>query len=861
MKRRSLCGKRVLAVILAAALCMNSTVTVLAEPDSQTENNLDSPKIEVKSGETAHEEKIEKDSASSTDGTSAVDVSMDNGDEVTVEIKGDVTVSGGSEEQASEPNYEAAVSAVAGYADNPDNQSSEAIVSVGGNVSFDTDRDDIYPVGIDATAFDDDCSTVLAGNVEVESTSQSQNNAVGISSTAVGGNSYVGVRDVNVKAGGTIDGISANSSGGHAEAAAENVKASSSSRDAVGVYAAGSAYGITVVSVEGDIYTEGNTHAIGVQSVAGSGAYYDTSNQYVPASDGGSSVEVSGGVTARAGDGDGIASGISVINHGGFSSVGVRGPVTAEGKNTYPAVYGNAEYDAVGIDILYASDNTENDIGSETIVNSGTIDAHSDNRSAYGINLSNNISNGAQVEIYVDGDVKAASGGDYTAGIYGRTGTGGSASINVSGDVTGTASGGNYSGGVVIDNSMGNLEVEINGSVRQISKDGGQGILISQENADATKDATISIHVGKDVISGDKAVLITKASESNKMELQVQGTVSGENHNFVLEGAGSTENLDITVWKVDTSDEKAVVENRVNTSYVRNEEAEKKINYIIKVDESSDYKINLNGTTKNDNGLEVAHEGDRVYLNVNIPDGYTAEFYDINKNRSYDIVPNGYGGAYLVVPRGGGVQVGVTLTKIKAETEASGNTENHQPASTYTPSESDDDSSYDSSAQVSAEPKTSDNGNNGSDISNDAATAAIMSMQIHVTDLAGGDKVLNVGDVLRIVDTLTAINNFTAANAGIRGTENVMGAGIVSFGNMFADSINATVEVPVAANVSAGQTYTVVFSDGTSIEVPCTMAGVLSIPFNKNAEGLTYMIYGPQMNPAMFIGMQPGAGF
>ena len=75
MKRRSLCGKRVLAVILAAALCMNSTVKVLAEPDNQTENNLDSSKIEVNSGETAHEEKIEKDSASSTDGTSAVDVS------------------------------------------------------------------------------------------------------------------------------------------------------------------------------------------------------------------------------------------------------------------------------------------------------------------------------------------------------------------------------------------------------------------------------------------------------------------------------------------------------------------------------------------------------------------------------------------------------------------------------------------------------------------------------------------------------------------------------------------------------------------------------------------------------------------
>ena len=124
------------------------------------------------------------------------------------------------------------------------------------------------------------------------------------------------------------------------------------------------------------------------------------------------------------------------------------------------------------------------------------------------------------------------------------------------------------------------------------------------------------------------------------MSLEVQGTVSGGEHNIVLVGESKTENLDITVWKVDISDSKNVVETEKTeivdkeevTKYTRNEEAEKKINYIIKVDQPTDYKINLEGTTRNAHDLDLAHEGDKVYLNVDIPQGYNVEFYDINKD-------------------------------------------------------------------------------------------------------------------------------------------------------------------------------------------------------------------------------------
>ncbi|MCR5007210.1 MAG: hypothetical protein K6A76_01350, partial [Oribacterium sp.] len=125
----------------------------------------------------------------------------------------------------------------------------------------------------------------------------------------------------------------------------------------------------------------------------------------------------------------------------------------------------------------------------------------------------------------------------------------------------------------------------------------------------------------------------------------------------------------------------------------------------------------------------------------------------------------------------------------------------------------------------------------------------------------GPDMFVNVADVFTPVDTITAMNSFTGTDRASINTNNVMGAGIVDFKNMFVNASSNTVEVPVPANVIANQSYTVMFSDGTSMVVPCAMNGVLSIPFSKTAEGLTYIICGIQLDPSMFIGMPQATGW
>lgn len=813
MKRRNLCRKRILAIILTAALCMTRMVTVMADS------------VVAVSGDAQHEpekEKIERDSADTSDGTPAVYVSMQGGDEVTVTIKEDAAVEGDSDGQ----KYVAGVSALASGTDAGTGNTSKASVDIGGDVKVDSGSfpsvGDEVAVGVDSSAEDKAVTDVSAGNVDVKSTI----NAVGVNASAQSGaSSEADVKSVTVASQLNADGVGAGAfdQGGTGVKVHGDISAASAFGDALGINAVSQSDGVTGVTVEGDVTARAAEYATGIFSQTGNAAYLDTDSKLVPASDGLTVVEVLGGVTSEASDG--IASGISVATHGGTNIVTVMDTVTVTGKNDDNSS-NQLNYDAVGIEILKSSDETANDSGSLTLVSTGTVDVHSYNRQAYGIRLGSDvIENDGKVGILVEGDVKAGAENQVGAGIYGDIGEGGNAYINVTGDVIGS---GASSVGIGISNSKGNLDIQVDGSVIQESQQGGQAIVIYEENSQDSQAAGIRISIGEDIIADGSAVVVTKTQDTSRMDLEVQGTVSGGEHNLVLQGEGSTQNLNITVWKVDTSDNKPVAESMVfnqNTNgyeYSRNEDAEKKINYIIRVDQPADYKINLDGTARTDNGLEVAREGDTVYLNVDIPEGYKVEFFDINHNDSYSFVPNGYGGAYLFVPRGGGVQVGVTLTKIEKEKEKEKSGEGKE------------DSDYD---------KTE-----GSDISdrNDYIEIPedIRALQIHVLDFTGVDRVLSVGDVLQLVDTLTAINNFAAAGTSTLGTENIMGAGVVSFNNLFSGSVTDTVDVPVSANVYIGQLYTVIFSDGTSVQVQCSMDGILNIPFTKNAEGLTYIIYG-----------------
>ncbi len=74
---------------------------------------------------------------------------------------------------------------------------------------------------------------------------------------------------------------------------------------------------------------------------------------------------------------------------------------------------------------------------------------------------------------------------------------------------------------------------------------------------------------------------------------------------------------------------------------------------------------------------------------------------------------------------------------------------------------------------------------------------------------------------------------------------------MLNFSNMFLTSATDNVEVPVASNVVHGYTYRVALSNGTSIDVMCNYDGVLNIPFPKNAENLTYIIYSVNLFPTV----------
>ncbi|MBE6003832.1 MAG: hypothetical protein E7232_07085 [Lachnospiraceae bacterium] len=495
------------------------------------------------------------------------------------------------------------------------------------------------------------------------------------------------------------------------------------------------------------------------------------------------------------------------------------------------------------------------------------------------------------VNVTVGGNV-SVTGGKFATGIEASAGGKGTVNIEIGKDFT-VASDGKYGTGIGAyaqqDNSSvtvkigndvnvsgnrainamghGDVDVLVGGNVIQ-KGDGGVAAHLSDGEGSESK-ATITVTVAKDITATGDAVTIQKTSDDSTIDLLVEGTISGGDHAVVLKevekktnsgitkSQSSTENLNITVWKIESNkdgnlveDVKTTVSNDTNnmdssksTTYTRNEEAEKNINYIIKVDPidpSIGGKFALSGTTLS-HGFETAHEGEKVYLEVTVPDNYEIEsFYNAKGAANVSVISSG-GKYYLEVPRGGGVYVGVNLKKIENSTPVTPTYSSSGYSSDYSDSDSDDHG-------------FTVGNNNDSSVIGTTLPPEFVAFQIHATTFAGLDAAQNLSDVLTLIEPLLAFNIFVEAGIPTQGVQNVIGAGIVNFNNMFVDAITETVEVPVSANVKENQAYTVVFSDGTSIVVNCVMDGVLVIPFDKKAAGLTYMIYGTQLDPSAFIG-------
>ena len=789
IKRNLFKTKRCLAIILTATLVMSHGVTTLAEVTGE--------KIEANTREGSDNDKEDNDqnvtktadSAVSDDSNSAVDARSYDGHEAVVNIKDDVTTDSHTE------------TGNGIYASSSDEGSSTS-VTVGGDVSVETDLKDSdveSSSAIHATAIDHSSVNISVGG-DVSSTTHGSGGSTGIAASAGGDSTN------RIEVGGNVT--------------------SDSKFDGEGTYGHGSSIGITTSPSDGDV-----------------------------------SIKVGGDVTSNSASG------------------------TSQTINVSPQSTGSGNEHSVKIEV------------------GGDVTSTSANDMSRAIGITPIQTGGGNytpsISVDVGRDVIATNNGNgdssYAYGIYACELGDSDVSIEVGGDVKSKSNGGAET--IQIDDTNGKLKINVVGDVIQEGK-AGQAIGLG----DGSGAADIDVSVGGDVVASTTAVNLFKSYDESTVDLVVKGTIKGENHSIVLNTLENghydedsqkyivgetiepkTSNLNITVWKVDTSKtDGKIVEHHVGNNYKQDditEKVEKNINYIIKIDGSN---LDVN-KSKDSHGLYTAKQDEEVFLKVDIPSGYALDhFYNAEGAANVSVLQDSSGNYYLKVPRGGGVYVGVKLKQTDTATSGdnSGSTNdstNNSPTGSPTDNSSTNTQADSRTSYSSPSDSSSGGSGGGSDSSSSSApgspasapqtyteklndvVSALASMGIDTTNLffvqsvdAFGNTISSdISSVLTPVDRLTAINNFMEKNAPTMGLDNFKGAGVVSLSSYFTGSATDTVSVPVVSDVVSGQTYTVIFSDGTTMTVPCSMNGVLNIPFTKSAEGLTFIIYGTSLDPSL----------
>ena len=597
------------------------------------------------------------------------------------------------------------------------------------------------------------------------------------------------------------------------------------------------------VTVKGGVSAKsdsGKSTGIDTRSSLDSSAYADDTSVKVSADN-----VYSEGATATGID-SGTLGGWESASHGN-TDITVSGDVVAKGQGSYGSAVGVVS----GTD---PKGDTDINVG-------GNINAEGSS-SATGINIRNSGTGKTAVTVDKDVTATATSSEGWSYGIQGY-GIEGDVSVTVGGDVTSNAS---CSEAIQFEDVMGNLNIDVVGDVIQEGK-AGKGILLSDLEA-VGYSPVITLKVGGDVTATDTAVELYKNGEESKIDVTVEGTVTGGEHAIVVGEKTTADNLNITVWKVETSNDQPIVEtsswSNEEQNYSTNEttkKIEENINYIIRVDEVKTPGASLTSDK------QTAHADEKVYLKLDVPSGYEVDgFYNGEEAAKVSVLQDGSGNYYLEVPRGGGVYVGVNLKKVggsdsSVDTPSGGSTTPSGGSTYYRDDSSSDSSDSDggsgstgSGSAPSAPAAPAGYEAKFSDVTTALAYQGIDAasfFRVSSVDLMGNALSLDIGSVLTPIDNLTAINNFMDSGAPSLGADNIKGAGVVSFANVFANSVSDTVSVPVVSDVVSGFTYTVAFSDGTTISVPCAMNGVLEIPFLKTAEGLTYIIYGVSMDPGL----------
>lgn len=281
----------------------------------------------------------------------------------------------------------------------------------------------------------------------------------------------------------------------------------------------------------------------------------------------------------------------------------------------------------------------------------------------------------SRTNIKVNGNITADSTGiEVTASL------GGENHIEVIGDVKGFASGG--------DNPE--------------NDDGA--IWATANNMDSRNDIAV-----KGDVTGDKMgvwMLIPYENSGNpENNVVIDGTLSAKQAAVIAENlsnANAGKNT-ITVWKIETPGYTAAKweyneQDEENPFYlVEDEEAEKNIQYIIRVNQTEN--ATLTATDADGNALarvtgaggsvlEYAHEGDKVLLKIDVADGYQLDAAYGDEGRQLELVRDANDNYYINVPRNGGVSFSVRLSKKEKKDDHDDKKDNDQTAGTFVHSDS-----------------------------------------------------------------------------------------------------------------------------------------------------------------------------
>ena len=173
--------------------------------------------------------------------------------------------------------------------------------------------------------------------------------------------------------------------------------------------------------------------------------------------------------------------------------------------------------------------------------------------------------------------------------------------------------------------------------------------------------------IGGDVFSDGNGVELTAAGEE-KTDLIIDGSLVATGGTSVVLKDDDTvlgDKLTLTVWEMtpdmdgDYVKRETIDDKTDSKKLVADREAEKAIQYIIRIDDSQQNMIRANGT-RDYQGRTVANEGDIIVLKIDVPAGLMIDEVYGDQNRT-SLIKDENGNYYMIVPRGGGVLFSVTL--------------------------------------------------------------------------------------------------------------------------------------------------------------------------------------------------------